>query len=311
MLLSAEAGHTSLTNALILRAPADAPVGALPLTAGQLVTARVAEGTSWEASPVVRVGQTADALYVKAINSPTAQESYLVNAIASVDRSWKVDTLGIDFRAGYAWSHTEGTPPSRLVPLAVTPHWRHDISRNLSALFVAGGSIVLSLDPGTRPLLAPFMQASFLYLVDDATFELTGSVGTQGNSLTAQLLYADQIVLRVATPLSVRHAVVASASVGYTHGSVVDLRRDTLQPPGFDTFIADAGIGWSPTAAVELFARYQFLDQITADTALATTPALQRNAVILGVQLSSGPSATRVPTRFPQRVDRSDAAASR
>ena len=311
LLLSAEAGHSTVTNALILGGTSATPIGGVPLTAGQLLTMRVGEGTSWEASPVVRLDQVVDASYITTIDAPVSLDSYLANAVVSVDRAWKSDALGIDFRGGYAQSHTPPFPRSRLIPLGLTPHWRHDISRTLTSLFVVGASIVFSPDPGTRPLVGPFAQASFSYVLDDATFDLIGSIGTQANALTAQLLYADQVTLRASTPLSIRHAIVASAAVGYTHGTIIERRRDAIQPPDFDTFIADAGISWSPTPAVELFARYQFINQITADTALGTTPALLRDVVIIGIQLTSRPDAVRVPTRFSNRVDRSDAAPPR
>lgn len=307
MLLSAEAGHSTVSNALIARSPSDAPAGVLPLTTGQLVSTRVSEGTSWEASPVVRLTQQVDGAYVTSIDDPVALDGYIVNAIVSVDRSWKNDAVGIDARASYGRSHTDPLPPERLIPLGLTPHWRHDISRALTSFFAAGATVVLSPDAGTRPHVGPFAQASFDYLVDDSTFDLTASVGTQPNALTAQLLYAEQATFRAATPLSVKHAIVASAAVGFTHGSVVDLRRVGVQAPDFNAFIGDAGIGWSPTTAVELFARYQFLDQVTDATAGASTPSLQRHAVLVGVQLTSRPDPVRVPTRFPQRVDRSDA----
>ncbi len=311
LLLSAEAGHSTVANALISGGSSAAPVGVVPLAAGQLLTARISEGTSWEASPVIRFNQSVDATYVTTFDGPLSLDGYLANAVVSIDRTWKSDALGVDLRNGYARTHAEPLPPERLISLALTPHWRHDISQALTSLFVAGASIVFSPDPGTRPLVGPFAQASFNYLLDEATVAVIGSVGTQANALTAQLLYADQVTIRASTPLSLRHAIDASTSIGYIHGTILDRRRGVVQPPDFDAFIADASIGWSPTEAVELFARYQFLDQLAADTALAATPATQRSTVILGIQLSSHPDPIRVPTRFPQRVDRSDAAMAR
>jgi hypothetical protein len=308
MLLSAEVGHSTVANALIARPASETTVGVVPITAGQLLTTRISEATSWEASPVVRLGQQVDASYVVSIDAPLALETYLANAVVSLDREWKRDALGIDFRASYVRSHAEPLPPQRLVPLALTPHWRHDISRSLTSLLLGGASVIVSPDTGTRARLAPFLQGSLLYTVDDASFELLGSVGTQPNALTAQLLYADQVTLRASTPLSVEHGVVASAAVGYTHGSIVNVNRGASRAPDFDSFIADASVGWSPVDALQLFARYLFIDQITADTPPTITPAVQRSTVILGIQLSSRPDPVRVPTRFPQRVDRTDTA---
>jgi len=310
-LLSAEAGHTTVTNSLVLGSPANAPAGGVPLAIGQLFTSRAGEGVSWEASPRMRFTQLADATYITTINAPPALsvEAYLANVVLSLDRAWPTDAVGIDLRGGYAVSHVAPLPTSRLIPLALTPHWRHDISRTLTSLFVAGATVVVSPDPDSKTLAGPYSQATFSYLLDDSTFDLTGSVGTTANAITAQLLYADQVTFRTTTALSLEHHVTGSAGLGYTHGSVIELRRNVVAQPDFDAFIADVGVTWAPTTAVDLFARYQFVDQLTAAQAgQATPPALQRNAVIIGIQLSARPDPVRVPTRFPQRVDRGDAA---
>lgn len=313
LLLAAEAGHTTVTNSLILRSPADVPAGQVPLAVGQLFTSRVGEGVSWEASKVLRFTQLADATYVTTINAPATSsvEAYLGNLVFSLDRAMasRVDAIGIDLRGGYAESQVALLPRSKLFPIALTPHWRHDVSRSVTTLFVAGATAVASPDPATKTLAGPYGQATVSYLVDDSTFDLTGSVGTTANPLTAQLLYAEQVTLRTTTALSVEHHVAGSAGIGYTHGSVVELRRAVVGQPDFDAFIADVGLSWAPTPVVDLFARYQFVDQVTASQGLVASGSVQRNAVIVGIQLSARPDPIRVPTRFPQRVDRGDAAA--
>jgi hypothetical protein len=282
----------------------------VPLGIGQLFTSRVGEGVSWEVSPRMRFTQLADATYITTIGAPAnlSLEAYLANGVLSLDRVWPTDAIGVDLRGGYAQASVPPLPTSRLIPLALTPHWRHDISRTFTSLFVAGATVVVSPDPGTKTLAGPFAQATLRYLLDDSTFDLTGSVGTTANALTAQLLYADQVTFATTTALSVRHHIVGSAGLGYTHGSVIELRRAVTPQPDFDAFIGDVGVTWAPTPAVGLFARYQFVDQITATgVGAAATPALQRHAVIIGIQLSARPDPIRVPTQFPQRVDRSDA----
>lgn len=308
LILSAEAGHTTIANVLLTQQPSDAPAGVLPLRAGQLVTSRVSEGTSWEASPVVRISQVVDASYITSFDAPVPFDTFLTGAVVSIDRTWKADVLGIDFRGGYAQSHASPSPVERLVPLGLTPHWRHDLSATLSSYVVAGTTVVISPDAGTDPLIAPFAQASLDYLYQDATFGLTAAVGTQANALTAQLLYAEQVTFRAISPLSSQYGIFGQAALGYTHGSIIERQRDVPQPPDFDTFIADASISWAASPVVEIFARYQFVDQITAQSAFVTTPTVQRSAIFLGIQLSSRPDTTRVPRRFPQRVDRSDGA---
>jgi hypothetical protein len=311
LILSADVGHSTVTNALALNAPANVPTGTVPIGIGQIFTSRVGEGITWEASSRTRVTQLADATYVSTIDAPpqSTVETYLANGVLSIDRVWPKDAIGIDFRGGYAHARVAPLPASRLIPLAVTPHWRHDISRSLTSLFVAGATVVVSPDPDTKSLAGPYAQASFRYLVDDSTFDLLGSVGTTANAITAQLLYADQVRFGATTVLSNEHHVTGSAGLAYTHGSLVELRRGINPQPDFDVVIADVGVTWSPAPYVGLFVRDQFVDQITAaGVGAAAPPALQRNSVFLGIQLVSRPDPIRVPTQFPQRVDGADAA---
>jgi hypothetical protein len=307
LLLVADAGHSTYANALLTRAPNDAPVGGVPQTAGQIVTARVGEGTSWQASPVVRFNQVVDASYIKPVNAPLGDYTALYNGVLSLDRTWKTDAFGVDLRGGYSRSQVSPLPPVRLVPVALTPHWRHDFTRALTSYAAAGPLFLFSPDAGTRPVVKPYALATLAYLLDDATIELAGSVGTQVNTLTAQLLYAQQVTLRATVPLSLERGVVAAGTVAYGHGTVVDGGRAGPPQPDLDSFIADAGLSWAATKVVDLFARYQYFDQVTSGAGAATMPSAQRHAVIVGIQLTSRPDPVRVPTRFPQRVDQGDA----
>lgn len=320
-ILSAEVGHSSVTNALIAQSPASTPLGITPITVTHLAFARASEGTSWEASPVVRLRQVVDAGYSTTIDAPLTLESYLATAVLSADRLWKKDAVGIDLRGGYGRTLAEPLPPLRLVPMAISPHWQHDISPTLTSYLAGGAAVVWSPDPGTKPIVGPFAQGSLNYLLyDDTTFEVLGSVGPQANGITAQLFYTRQVLVRATAPLSRSNAVVGSTSAGYTYASILDARRDGNAAPDIQSFLADVGVGWSPIPTVELFARYQLLGQITdnrtvtaatGERTVLETPSVWRNVFLVGVQLSSRPDTVRVQTRFPQRVDRGDAPRAR
>ncbi len=164
----------------------------------------------------------------------------------------------------------------------------------------------MSPDANTRPILRPYAQGTLTYLVEPATLELNASLAPTPNPLTAQLIDGAQVTVRASTPISLEHAILASSTLGYLHGSTVSLRRDQVAAPDFDTIVADAQISWLPTATVELFARYQFLNQLASAGGIAGGPGATRNAAILGIQISSRPDTTRVRTTLSQRVDRSD-----
>lgn len=309
MLASADAGHSTATTALLTAPPSAAPTGAVPLTLGQLVSGHVAEATTTELSPVVRFDQTVSAAYVRSVDHPIS-EGWLTDAVLTLDRVWQKDALGVDARASFARSRREPIRAASQLPAGGTLHWRHDLSRTLSSYVAGGAAVVLSPDRDTRHVVRPLAQGQLAYQSEEATVTLAGTLGPQPNPLTAELLYSGQATLRATVPISVRHGVLASATAGWTRGTLIELRRSIPAPPSFDTLVADAGIGWAPTPYVELFARYQFLDQITAAAAAITTPEVLRHAAILGIQLSSRPDPARIPTTLPQRVDRADAAPS-
>ena len=177
-------------------------------------------------------------------------------------------------------------------------------------MFVAaGGTLVVSPDPGTGIVLASSARASLLYTIGAGRLDLSAVSGAEPNILTGQILRLDQVGLRGTMPLSERRRIFGSVSVGYLRGSPLRVRRQNLES-SFQGVLADAEITWTAADRVQLFARYQFLDQIAEPNPPRADASVLRSAAIVGIQLFSRPPIVTSPTfRESQRVDRSDGAA--
>jgi hypothetical protein len=308
LLLSAEAAQTSVENELVARPAQAATLAALPPPNTRFLTFNLSQGITYEVSPVTRFNEGVTATETRTLTGPVDFDNLFTTAVLGIERAWKKDAIGVDFRGGYARTHAEPQPVQQFFNVGLAPRWRHDINASLTASVSTGASLVFSTDDNTKPKVSPYIEASLFYFWQEATFELVYTTGLVPNQLTAQLLQADSITLHANAPLSNRHHILGGASVGYTHGHIVDLRRDVVNPaPDYNQVAADVGVTWQVSNVVGLFARYQFLDLVTDENAagVATPPTL-RNAVIVGVQLSSRDEGAPVVTRFPQRVDRGD-----
>ncbi len=309
---TAELFQTSLSNLLVSRPAAETELAVLPAGDTRFVGARATEGLSWEASPLVRIGQSLDASMVTSLDSARTK-SYLANATVSADRTWKYDALGVDARGGYASNQVTTRVTQKTVAVSLGPHWRHDVSAQLSTFVAAGGTLILSPDPGTGIVLASAARGSLLYTVGASRLDLTAVSGAEPNILTGQILRINQVSLRASFPISERHRVFGGASVGYLRGSDVFVRRANPSND-FQGALADAELTWLPAESLQVFARYQFYDQI-ADSAVdpaspLSHPDLLRHSAIVGIQFFSEPPDRTPRFREPQRVDRSDAAST-
>jgi hypothetical protein len=307
LLLSAEANQSTLSNYLLTRPTGSTVITALPLANTNTLTTTVGQGIAWEASPRVLFGQSADAAYVRSLDPALQLESKFVNVGVSVEHLWKRDAVGADLRAGYATTDAPPLPETAFYTFTAAPRWRHDISDALSSSLTAGATAVVSPDDRTDPIVVPSGRAALLYTVDATSAELSYAAGIFPNLLSGQLLRSHQVTLRAGMPISERHGVNVSGSVGFMRGQVVVLAENTPSPPDFDAFLSDADISWLATDNLLVFGRYQFFGQFGGPGA-----QFLREAFIVGVQLSSrAPDGVRVPTAFAQRVDRSDAAPRR
>jgi hypothetical protein len=305
---STEIFQTSLSNLLVSRPAAETQLAVLPAADSRFVGFRGTEGLSWEASPRVRIGQGLDATMVSSLDSPPTR-NYLANAFVSADRTWKLDAIGVEARGGYASNQVTPRLNQKIVTVALGPRWRHDFSARLSTFAAAGGMLILSPDPGGGIVLASAARGSLLYTIGTTRFDLNAVSGAEPNILTGQILRINQVSLRASLPISERHRVFGGASIGYLRGGPVRVRRADLTGD-FQGVLADADLTWQPLDSLQVFARYQFYDQIAespADPARPlSNPSLVRNAAIVGIQFFSQPFDRTVRTGEPQRVDGRD-----
>jgi hypothetical protein len=316
LVLTAEGTQTTVNNALTAAPASATTVTTLPTGSTNLVTARISEGLSHQVTPVVRTGQALDGLYSTQLEQ-TNLHGYYTSASLSLEREWPRDALGGDVRTAYSFSHAPPFPDSQLVNIGLTPHWRHDISRQFTASLATGASVIFSPQPGTRRILEPFVLATLLYAWSDSEVDVNYFMGVAPNQLTAQPFQTDRVGLHASTPLSVRYRIAGGTSISYAHSKTLNLFTDpTLPPiPSTDAVFGDVDVGWSPVENVQVFARYQIYDQIVSgavDTTIpnATPPPANeiRHLAFIGVQLSSRLDTFKVRTSFPQRVDRGDPA---
>ena len=306
LLLSADANQTSLSNYLITRPLLDTSAVVVPTTNSRLLTATASEGLLWEASPSVLFGQGVNASYVTSLDPETRIDNVFVTGLVSLERTWKRDALGVELRGAYTNVDTPPIAAQSFVTITAAPRWRHDLTPTLTSLVSAGASGVVSPDAQTEPVVTPFGRGALLYTLDASSLELSYAGGAAPNVLTGQMLVSHQVTLRGGMSLSDRYRVRAGGSVGYLHGSVLDLRNDAPPAPDVDAFLADVDVTWLATEWMQLFARGLFLAQDNGSEA----PTFIREAVIFGLQLSSrSPDGIAIPVRFPQRVDRGDATA--
>ena len=301
LLLSADANQTSLSNYLITRPPLETAAVVVPTTNSRLLTATARQGLTWEASPSVLFGQGVDATYVGSLDPQTPIDNMFVTGLFSLERIWKRDALGIELRGAYTTVDTPPIAAQKFVTITIAPRWRRDLSPELTSSITAGASAVISPDTQTEPILTPFGRAALLYTLGSSSAELSYAGGAAPNILTGQMLRSHQITLRGGMAISERHGVRAGASVGYLHGSILDLRTDARAADDIDAFLSDVDVTWLATDWVQVFARGIFLAQDNGSGA----PPFVREAVIIGLQLSSrSADGVAIPLRFPQRVDR-------
>lgn len=303
--LFGEVRQSSLSTYLFTTPTASTTVFSVtPRTNTNVFTATAGQGLAWEASPVVLATQSADVAYITTIDAATPLSGLFANVGLGAERLWKNDAVGVDVRGGYAVTEAPPLPTSKFLVGTLAPRWRHDWSPAVSSSLAAGASYVTTPDGGSDPYIAPFGRASVLYTPEETTtIDLSYAGGIAPNLLSGQLLESHQVSARLVAPLSTRDGVFMTGSVGYLRGQVLVLDDAVPEPPPFDAFLSDFDVSWLVTDHVSVFGRYQFFGQFGGPG-----NSFLREAVIVGVQVSSQPpDGVRIPTRFAQRVDRSDA----
>lgn len=321
LLLSAEAAQTTFSNLLFSRSPTENTVALAPSPATRTVSARVSEGLSYELSPRLLFSQFADVGVVTTLPPAPPLDTLVANVSTGIDYLFPRDALGIEARASYANAQAlPPTPDQEFVLMTAAPRWRHDWSRTLSTMLSGGATLLVSPNQDTDPTVAPFVRAAALYTHDLSTsVDLAYLKGVVPSALTGQIFESDQVTLHGFTMLSEHHRVSLSGSIGYINGRFVDL-LGLGNDLSFESVLSDVDVTWQPTRSglVQLFARYLVQVQVGDVDRFGINPSFIRDAILVGVQLSTRPPIggqggggsvygdTVVPRSFPQRVDGAD-----
>ena len=312
MLVGLEAIQSSLGNYLLVRRATDTgSISGIPAAQlnTQLLTTNANIGVSHELSSLLRLNELVSGAYITSIDPDIKNTNGVVTSTTSLDRGFKYDSIGLDARFQYARSDLPPTIDSKAFTAGITPHWSRDWSRTISTTAGAGVQVAVSPDKDTKPLVSPAGRASVLFHTDFSGVELSYIGGIEPNLLIGTLLQQQQATLRGYTPISEKYKVVVNGSVGYLRAKTVDLSKTNSLSTLFDAFLADLDLSWQATDYLQVFGRYQLIDQGSGNGPGATA-ALVRHSIIFGVEVSTRPPQTtgKVPTRFPDRVDRGDAA---
>lgn len=308
LLFGVDALQASIGNYLLVRRTAATRLGGVPALSTQLLTLAATQGITHEVSEFVRLNQALTGTYVTSLDPDVTLNNYLASAVVGAERSWAFDAVGAELGLQYAKTVL---PPleSQILTASLGPTWDHDWSRTVSTSASVSASVATSPDPDTETRVTPSGRASAMYFSEGSGVELSYVAGFAPNILIGTLNQAHQITLTAYKPISNEYRVLLRAGAGYLRAKTLDLRMTGAFDNEFDAVLHDADLSWAPTDFLNLFVRYQFIGQ-TAGAGNGATAAVVRHAAIFGIEIFAGrrPERARIPTRFPQRVDRSDAA---
>jgi hypothetical protein len=308
LLLGADALQSSIGNYLLVRKTAATRIGGVTGLNTQLLALTATQGLSHELTSNLRLNQSLTGNYVTSLDPDIKLNNYIGTLVLGVSRSWEFDALGGELTVQYAKTFF---PPlvSTIATAALGPTWDHDWSRTISTSATVSGAIAVSPDRNTKARATPAGAVTALYTTDGSGVELSYQYGFSPNLLLGTLLEAHQATLRAFTPLSDEYRVVVSAGAGYLRAKTLDLRTNGAADTEFEAVLHDADITWGVTDYLSLFLRYQFIGQTAGTGGLGVgTPALVRHGGIFGIELvAQRPERAKIQTRFPQRVDKTDA----
>jgi hypothetical protein len=301
-------------NAFQLQKPADqAMLAPLPQGGFGYLAASGSETLTYLPDPRWRYFETLGIAGFGPIASQSAVTSYTFGLTLGAQRSFTFDALSADLRSTYALF---GDPPaggnslvgSDQILETAAAHWRHDLRFSWSTELWAGASLVFLADDPSRYGYQLSGGASLRYASTEGQAELAYARQAVPNVLVAQAFFVDEVSLRGSLPLG-RTNLLASAGLGYQHGSLINLGSGR-ESNTIDVYLADAQLAWHPQPwPLGLAVRYQRFQQSAEAPPgmMGAAPSLTRNVVLLSVSASWPNGAAPVlPYRSPIRVDRSD-----
>jgi hypothetical protein len=321
LFLTAAISQGRLNTIALRTSSATTPVQVQQAGGQTFMGANVTELFGWDITSKWRFTQSAALGMFFPLDPRNTPQSFDVDQHLIFERAWRKDALNLDLRVDYVhFSEVRGptvvndvanpngvvTPSQDVFINSATLRWRHDFGHFWNSELNLG-IIEASRVSGGVAIIQPAAMAAMRYLHEYGSGELMYQHGVQPNVIVAQTFVNDMVALRGSVPLGLASHVVLSTAVAYNHARVIDfeaggdLSRTHL-------ILADATLTYIPRLEVQVFARYQFFDQVGSPDDFLPQPNFRRHTVMLGIiGTYPGEAAAVVPSRDALRVDRSDA----
>lgn len=294
----------------------------MPIGGVTFIGATASEAFGWEVDPHWRLVETLAFNGYWPLDPRDSPDSYSLDGHLVAERSFRKDALGLDLRSAYSlYGEVRGptaapdgtaipdgvvTPRQQVLINELTAKWRHDYGHFWNTELDAGVVETNRVEGGGTAIWQPAGRAALRYLHDYGQVDLSYAHTVQPNVLLGQTFAVDQVLLRGNVPLGRETHVVFDASLAYQYARQIDF--DTGGDLSHtNVFLVDATLGYAPRKEIQVFARYQFFDQLGTVGDFDPQPSFLRHVVLVGIiGTYPGEAAATVPTRQALRVDRSD-----
>ena len=285
--------------------------------------ATASENFNWDITAQWRLFQTLNFNAYVPFNPRTMPDTYQVDQHLVSERAFRKDAFGFDLRidvteftevrgptndaSGQLVADGVVEPEQRILITGAVAKWRHDFGHFWNLELNFGFVETNRLQGGGVAIFQPAAKAAFRFLHDYGQAELSYDHTVMPNPIVAQTFALDQVALRGAVPLGLKSHVSIAATVAYQHGRVIDFDQGG-DLASTDVVLVDGSVTWAPRREIQIYARYQYFDQVGHQDDFLPEPSFTRHNVLVGaIATWPGEAAATVPTRQALRVDRSDA----
>ncbi len=233
----------------------------------------------------------------------TTTHSYAVGGSLGIDRSFKFDAVGAAADVGYIGLEAADSmaEASDMVNLGVTVSWRRDLSRRVSSSLGVGFTEIIPVGGGDARG-QPTVSGSLGYFPEWGMAMLSLSRSVTPNLYIAANTVSDTASVNAALPLRWLEGplhephLIVSTSAGVSRTQIVEPSGDLSS--SFNVFLADGAISYTPSDALALSLRYQYLRQDATSSVVQDTFDYDRHTAILTL---SGRYPTRQASDMPVR----------
>jgi len=324
------AAFRSDTRVAALRTP-PTQAGGTPQATGQnlMLQANLTQGYTHEYTRQWRMTQHSDLGTVIPLRVPTPQTyRYMATLGGGPVYTMDRDSIGLDGEATYFYTTEvdEGgvyEPSSAQVVVGGTLRWIHDLSNTWSTELSGGLAGAFRTDPLRGGVWGPIGLGAIRYANEGNEASLSVSRTLGPNLVTANTVMADHVRLEAGLPISREYSLLFRAGAGYSHSRAIvvenagflatlpfatpESTENARLITTFNTFGADASVGWYPQDFLYFDLRYQFTKQVGVENQIAPAATFHRNLVMLNAGIMwPARDVAPVPARQPGRTDNAD-----